>query len=167
MAEKFPVADSPGINTTLMPENAPEWLRSALHVTGEDVVETIGKRAQQDVLPSPKSAAVLMLWVAKASKTRRYCSRTARRTCARTLGKLLFPAAKLTRLMSTSSTLLCARRGKKLAWIAPLLHRWRTGVKPSCRCAATVLMRCLRTGTPPARWVWSTLKKPMMFCPPR
>ena len=61
MAEKFPVADSPGINTTLMPENAPEWLRSALHVTGEDVVETIGKRAQQDVLPSPKSAAVLML----------------------------------------------------------------------------------------------------------
>lgn len=61
MAEKFPIADSPGVNTTLSPEKAPHWLRSALDVTGEDVVEIIGKRAQQDVLPSPKSAAVLML----------------------------------------------------------------------------------------------------------
>lgn len=61
MAEKFPIADSPGVNTTLSPGKAPHWLRWALDVTGEDVVEIIGKRAQQDVLPSPKSAAVLML----------------------------------------------------------------------------------------------------------
>ena len=61
MADNFPTADSPGVNTTLSPEKAPSWLHSALDITGDDVVEVIGKRAQQDVLPSPKSAAVLML----------------------------------------------------------------------------------------------------------
>lgn len=62
MAEKFPVADSPGFNTDLRPENTPDWLRPALDVTGEDVVEIIGERTKNDVLPSPRSAAVLMLF---------------------------------------------------------------------------------------------------------
>ena len=73
MAEKFPIADSPGVNTTLSPEKAPHWLRSALDVTGEDVVEIIGKRAQQDVLPSPKSAAVLMLLGGTSADDARCC----------------------------------------------------------------------------------------------
>src|SRR5699024_689904 len=46
MAEYSLIADSPGVNTTLPPENSPHWWRSALDVTGEDVVEIIGKRAQ-------------------------------------------------------------------------------------------------------------------------
>ena len=61
MADKFPDADSPGTNTELRPDYAPEWLRPALDVTGEDVVEVIGERARVDVLPSARSAAVLML----------------------------------------------------------------------------------------------------------
>lgn len=98
MADKFPDADSPGTNTELRPDYAPEWLRPALDVTGEDVVEAIGERTRVDVLSSPRSAAVLMLLGGTSKED---------------------ATVLLTHPMSTSWMPRCARHGKKPVLTAP------------------------------------------------
>src|SRR5690625_7346408 len=126
MAEKFPIADSPGVNTTLSPEKAPHWLRSALDVTGEDVVEIIGKRAQQDVLPSPKSAAVLML-LGGTSADDATVLLTHRSPHPRShSGQIAFPGGKIdssvVNLIDAALREACEETGLHRTSITPLAH---------------------------------------------
>ena len=61
MAGTFPIADSPGENTQLRPELAPDWLSPALDVRGEDVLKIINRNPERHEAPAKSTAAVLML----------------------------------------------------------------------------------------------------------